>query len=125
MLREHGISLSHARIYQHIWADKLNGGDLYTHLRQAYKKRRKKYGSKDKRGQIRNRVSIEQHPVIVEEKSRVGDWEIDTVIGQNHKGALVTIVERKTKFVVIQKVDETVKVLSKTTKNSKKYAVSH
>jgi transposase, IS30 family len=105
LLKQHGISLSHAWIYQHIWADKRNGGDLYTHLRQAHKKRRKKYASKDKRGQIRNRVSIEQRPVIVEEKSRIGDWEIDTVIGKNHKGALVTIVERKTKFVVIKKVD--------------------
>lgn len=102
---EHGIQLSHERIYQHIWADKRNGGDLYTHLRQAHKKRRKKYGSKDKRGQIRNRVSIEQRPVIVEEKSRIGDWEIDTVIGQNHKGALVTIVDRKSNFVLIKKVD--------------------
>jgi IS30 family transposase len=105
LLREHGIRLSHVRIYQHISADKRNGGDLYTHLRHAHKKHRKKYGSKDKRGQIRNRVSIEQRPVIVEEKSRIGDWEIDTVIGQNHKGALVTIVERKTKFVVIKKVE--------------------
>ena len=103
--KEHGIQLSHERIYQHIWADKRNGGDLYTHLRQANKKRRKKYGSKDKRGQIRNRVSIEQRPVIVEEKSRIGDWEIDTMIGQNHKGTLVTIVDRKSNFVLIKKVD--------------------
>jgi IS30 family transposase len=58
---------------------------LYTHLRQAHKKRRKKYGSKDKRGQICNRVSIDQRPEFVDEKSRIGDWEIDTVIGQNHK----------------------------------------
>jgi len=105
LLEQHGIQFSHERIYQHIWADKRNGGDLYTHLRQAHKKRRKKYGSKDKRGQIRNRVSIEQRPDIVDEKSRIGDWEIDTVIGQNHKGALVTIVDRKTKFVLIKKVD--------------------
>lgn len=105
LLEQHGIRLSHERIYQHVWEDKRKGGDLYTHLRQAYKKRRKKYGSKDKRGQISNRIGIEQRPVIVDEKSRIGDWEIDTVIGQNHKGALVTIVERKTKFVVIKKVE--------------------
>jgi len=69
------------------------------------KKRRKKYGSKDKRGQICNRVSIDQRPDIVDEKSRIGDWEIDTVIGQNHKGALVTIVERKSKFTLIKRVE--------------------
>lgn len=101
----HGIRISHERIYQHVWEDKRKGGDLYTHLRQAHKKRRKKYGSKDKRGQISNRISIEQRPDIVEEKTRIGDWEIDTVIGKNHKGALVTIVERKSKFTVIKKVD--------------------
>jgi IS30 family transposase len=71
-------------------------------LRQAHKKRQKKYGSKDKHGQICNRVSIDQHPDIVDKKSRIGDWEIDTVIGQNHKGAVVTIVERKSKFTLIK-----------------------
>ena len=105
LIKQHGIYLSHERIYQHIWADKRLGGDLYTYLRQAHKQRRKKYGSTDKRGQICNRVSIEQRPDIVDEKSRIGDWEIDTVIGQNHKGALVTIVERKSKFTVLQQVE--------------------
>jgi transposase, IS30 family len=100
----HGISVSHEWIYQYVKKDKLNGGDLYTHLRQAGK-RRKKYGSKDTRGQLCNRVSIEQRPDIVDKKSRIGDWEIDTVIGQHHKGALVTLVERKSKFTLIAKVE--------------------
>ena len=59
----------------------------------------------DKRGQIRNRVSIDERPALVEEKTRIGDWEIDTVIGQNHQGALVTIVDRVSKFTLIKKVD--------------------
>jgi len=100
-----GIAISHERIYQHIWADKRHGGTLYKHLRQSNKKRKKQYGSKDKRGQIRNRVSIDERPVIVAEKIRIGDWEIDTVIGQNHQGALVTIVDRVSKFTLIKKVD--------------------
>ena len=70
--QEHGLYISHERIYQHIWADKRKGGDLYTHLRHG-KKRRKKYASKDKRGQIANRVSIDERPKIVDEKSRIGD----------------------------------------------------
>ena len=78
---------------------------MYTHLRQCHKQRKKKYGSKDKRGQIRNRVSIDERPAIVAEKTRIGDWEIDTVIGQNHQGALVTIVDRVSKFTLIKKVD--------------------
>lgn len=103
--REEGVSISHERIYQHIWADKRHGGTLYLHLRQSHKKRKKQYGSKDKRGQIRNRISIDERPAIVEEKTRLGDWEIDTVIGQNHQGALVTIVDRVSKFTLIKKVD--------------------
>ena len=102
---ERGILISHERIYQHIWTDKRHGGTLYTHLRQCHKQRKKKYGSKDKRGQIRNRVSIDERPAIVAEKTRIGDWEIDTVIGQNHQGALVTIVDRVSKFTLIKKVD--------------------
>ena len=55
---EQDLFISHERIYQYIWADKLKGGTLYKYLRHSGKKR-KQYGSKDKRGQIRNRVSIE------------------------------------------------------------------
>ena len=98
-----GLAISHERIYQHIWTDKLNGGRLYSYLRHSGKKR-KQYGSKDKRGQIRNRVSIDDRPLIVSEKIRLGDWEIDTVIGKNHQGALVTIVDRVSKFTLIKKV---------------------
>jgi transposase, IS30 family len=54
-----GIAISHERIYQHIWTDKRHGGMLYKHLRQSNKKHKKQYGSKDKRGQIINRVSID------------------------------------------------------------------
>ena len=61
--------------------------------------------SVNKRGQIRNRVSIDERPDIVERKTRLGDWEIDTVIGKNHQGALVTIVDRVSKFTLIKKVD--------------------
>lgn len=98
------IAISHERIYQHIWADKRNGGTLYQHLRHSNKKRKKRYGSKDKRGQIRNRISIDERPEIVAQKTRMGDWEIDTVIGKNHQGALVTLVDRVSKFTLIKKV---------------------
>jgi transposase, IS30 family len=67
----HGILVSHEWIYQYVKQDKRKGGDLYTHLRQAGKKR-KKYGSTDTRGQLCNRISIEQRPDIVDKKSRRG-----------------------------------------------------
>ena len=100
---EQGIHISHEYIYQYIYADKRAGGELYRHLR-CQKKRRKRYGSYDRRGKIPNQVSIEQRPVVVAERGRVGDWEGDTVIGKNHKGALVTLVERKSLYTIIDGV---------------------
>lgn len=84
------------RIYQHIWQDKRKGGTLYTHLRTQGKRYRKRGASKDKRGQIPDRVSIEKRPKVVDEKLRVGDLEIDLVIGKNHKKAILTINDRAT-----------------------------
>jgi IS30 family transposase len=92
-------SVSPEWIYQYIYADKRSGGDLHTHLR-CQKQRRKRYGSIERRGQIKNRVSIEKRPAIVDLRSRVGDWEADTVIGKQGHSVLVTLVERKTRFTV-------------------------
>jgi len=101
--RDHGTSISHEWIYQYILADKQNGGTLYSHLR-CQKKRKKRYGSNDRRGTIKNRVSIDERPAIVDERSRIGDWEGDTIIGKNHKQAIVTLAERKSRRILIQKV---------------------
>ena len=96
--------VSHERIYQFVWMDKKNGGELYKHLRNSSKKKKKRYNAKDNRGIIPDRVFIDERPGIVEEKSRIGDWEIDTVIGANHKGAIVTIVDRFSKYLRMAKV---------------------
>lgn len=104
LLDEHTERLSHERIYQHVWADKRAGGELHTHLRRQGKKYQKRSNGKRSRGQIRNRVGIEERPAVVDEKSRIGDWEIDTVIGKGHSGALVTIVERATQFTLVANV---------------------
>lgn len=105
LLVEQEILISHEIIYQHVWADKAAGGDLYKHLRRRARKYKVRGSNgKTRSGQIKNRVSIDDRPIIVDEKSRVGDWEIDTVIGKNHSGALVTIVERATLFTVSLRV---------------------
>ena len=94
------LKISHETIYQHIYADKRNGGDLHQHLR-SQKPHRKRYASgQERRGAIKNRVSIDERPEIVAQKSRIGDWEGDTVIGKNHKGGLVTLAERKSRYVL-------------------------
>lgn len=93
--------VSHTRIYQYIKEDKALGGSLYTYLRHQ-KRYKKKYGSSSSRGQIPDRVPIEQRPNVVEQKSRIGDFEIDLIIGKGHKGAQLTIVDRMTSYTIIQ-----------------------
>ncbi len=97
--------LSHETIYKHIWADKQAGGDLYKHLRRQGKKYDKRRNGKSARGQIKVRVSIDKRPRIVEYKKRIGDWEIDTVIGKGHSGALVTVMERVSNFTLAAHVN--------------------
>lgn len=97
--------VSHERIYQHVWQDKKAGGSLWRNLRHNGKKYNKRKGLTSGRGCIPNRIDISQRPAIVEAKARIGDWEIDTVIGAGHKGALVTAVDRMSKYVVIEAVD--------------------
>lgn len=77
--KQHNLLVSHERIYQHVYADKRQGGLLHCHLR-CQKQRRKRYASgQQRRGHIPNRRSIEQRPAVVEERSRLGDWEVDTI----------------------------------------------
>ncbi|MFO2972771.1 IS30 family transposase [Legionella pneumophila serogroup 10] len=103
--KRHSIfSISHERIYWFILSDKQKGGNLYKHLRHQHKKYRKRYGSPKRHGPIKNRRFIDERPAIVAEKQRIGDWEIDTIIGKNHKQVIVSIVERRTKKTVLAKV---------------------
>lgn len=99
------LLISHETIYLHVWSDKRSNGDLYTYLRRQGKKYDKRRNGKSTRGHIKNRVSIDDRPEAVDNKSRIGDWEIDTMIGKGHSGALVTIVERVTKFTLSAQVD--------------------
>lgn len=105
LCRHHAIRVSHEWIYQYILDDKQAGGDLYRHLR-CQKKRRKRYGSYDRRGKMPNRVSIEERPAIVAERTRIGDWEVDTLLGKRHRHAIVTLTERKSRLSLLAKVNQ-------------------
>jgi IS30 family transposase len=97
--------VSHERIYQYIYEDKAHGGRLYKNLRTGNKKYKKRYGKhKNRREVIKNKVSIDQRPAAINKKEQFGDWEIDTIVGKNNKGAIVTLVERKSNFLVIGKL---------------------
>ncbi|MDR0796902.1 MAG: IS30 family transposase [Tannerella sp.] len=93
--------VSHETIYQLIRRDKAAGGTLYRHTRHKLKHRKRPAG---KKVSIKNRVTIDQRPKIVDTKERFGDWEIDTIVGENNKGAIVTMVERKTAFMMMEKL---------------------
>ena len=98
-------TVSHERIYQYVLADKKAGGDLYQHLR-CQKQRKKRYGTRDRRGQIAGRQSIEDRPVIVDQRSRLGDWELDTIIGKGHKQAIVSLTDRTARLALFAKVEK-------------------
>jgi IS30 family transposase len=97
---EHGIRVSREHIYQHILEDKRAGGGLYRHLR-CHKKRRKRYGSCDRRGKIPNKIGIEERPAAINDRLRIGDWEVDTLLGTGRKSVLVTLTERRSRMALV------------------------
>lgn len=96
--------VSHESIYQFVWKDKKSGGRLFKHLRNQGKRYRKRGHSKDTRGLIAGRVDIDQRPKVVEDKERIGDLEIDLIIGKDHKEAILTINDRAAGLLFMGKV---------------------
>ena len=104
-LQRHGKEhVSHKTIYNYIWKDKESGGMLYKELRHQGKKYYKHSKGTSGKGCISGRVDIDQRPAIVNEKTRLGDWELDTIIGAGHKGVIVSMVERTSKLTKLVKV---------------------
>ena len=99
------VNISHETIYRYIYKNQRHGGKLFKWLRHQNKKYKNRSELYRTRGQIKNRVNISQRSVLVNRKSRFGDFEVDTVIGKNHKGVLVTLVDRNSKFTLIKKVE--------------------
>jgi len=106
-LRLHAIlSISHETIYLRVWRDKCGGGSLWTHMRQATKRRRKRYRSHDSRGRLAGKRHISERPPEVETRATPGHWEIDTIMGDDHgRHSALTVVERKTGFLQMGKLE--------------------
>lgn len=100
--KKEGISISNECIRQYILKDKKKNGLLSKFLRRGGKKYNKRANKNAGRGLIPNRVGIEKRPEIVNKKERVGDFEIDTIIGKSHQGAILSIVDRKTKLTKLK-----------------------
>jgi len=104
--KKQGVAwVSHERIYQHIWKDKRKKGNLYDHLRTKGKRYRKRGAAKDSRGIIPDRVDISQRPKVVDDRERAGDLEIDTIIGKNHQGAILTVNDRASGLLKMKKLE--------------------
>ena len=103
--RDRAMRVSHETIYQWLRKDKSLGGKWYLCLRQSHKRRRKKYGSTLRKYRIQNRTPISKRPKVANERKRIGDWEGDTMEGQNRQGKLLTLVDRKSRFTIALKLD--------------------
>jgi IS30 family transposase len=96
------FSVSYQTIYRYLYADRKSGGTLYQYLRRKgvrYRKRRLN------RVPIANRRFIEERPAHVEQRERLGDWELDTIVSQADRAAIVTMVDRKSQLVMMAKVE--------------------
>ncbi len=105
MKKNNQQTLSHESIYQMIWKDKKVNGTLHEHLRRKGRRYRKRGSSKDSRGKIVGRVGIEKRPKEAEERKVFGHFELDTIIGKDHKGAIITLNERASGMLWMRKVE--------------------
>jgi IS30 family transposase len=112
------LSISHETIYRYVWENRKRGGDLYLHLRYSSKQRRKRYGHYDSRGRLAGKRHISERPPGAENRSRVGHLEGDTVLGSGNKHCIVTLVDRKTGYVMIGKLK------SRTVKDTNRRAIA-
>jgi IS30 family transposase len=103
--KKRGVEMvSCERIYQFIREDKRTGGSLWKQCRHRLKHRKRPVGGK--KVIIPDKVSIDERPDVINEKQRFGDWEIDTIVGPQNNGAILTATERLTGFLLMKKLPE-------------------
>lgn len=99
------LSISHETIYRYIWEDRRRGGRLSRHLRGGRKRRRKRYGAYDSRGRLAGKRSISERPPGAQNRSRLGHFEGDTVLGSSDKHCILTLVDRRSGYLMIGKLE--------------------
>ena len=103
---DQNMRVSPVTVYSWVKRDKAEGGKYYKFLRQGHRKRRKKHGGSDKRGQIPDRRPISERPDVVDTRGRFGDWEGDSVSGKGHGSFVATHVERKSRYLLSGKMKD-------------------
>lgn len=101
------MSISHEAIYQHIYRHRQSylGKKLIKLLPYHHHKRREKRKFGKNRVRIKDQTNISQRPKDVELRIEIGHWEGDLMIGLGQKSAIGTIVERKTRYTFIVKIE--------------------
>lgn len=123
LLRNREFRISHETIYRYLLLNKKCGGDLYKWLRcRGRKQRRKRYGAYDSRGRLAGKRPLAERPDGATNRSRIGHWEIDTVMGKN-RACILTIVDRKTGYVLIGKL--AARTIHQTNRRLRKLAERH
>jgi len=103
--------VSHETIYKFIWQSKLSNKKCERDYKKIYqllkhgRRRRKRGNHKDNRGLIKDRVSIEKRSKLVDRRKRLGDIEVDLIIGKNHQGGLLVMLDRATLVTTIDKIN--------------------
>jgi IS30 family transposase len=99
-----GLSISPTTIYRWIWSDPERAQQFRPFLRIAHKPRRKPYGKPSRQGQILGKRSIEERPAEANERTQLGHWEGDTMVGKGRRGYLVTCADRTSRYLIARKV---------------------
>ena len=102
--KEGTFTISHETIYQFLLKDRAQGGQLFKHLRIRPRRRHKRAAKHHRREYYPDRRMISERPVTVENRSRIGHWEGDTVIGADRHHCIVTLVERRSGYGIIKKI---------------------
>jgi len=100
------FAVSYQSIYRYLYADRQRGGQLYRHLRHLRRQGRRYRSKRLGAGPLRNRRFIEERPACVEQRQRLGDWELDTLVSsRGTRAAIVTMVDRASQLVLMEKVE--------------------
>jgi len=109
--RENKSGVSHESIYKFIWLAKFSNRKEHTAFKKIYrllkhgKRRRKRGNYKDNRGLIPNRISIDKRSKLAARRKRLGDIEVDLIIGKNHQGGLLVMLDRASLVTTIDKIN--------------------
>jgi transposase, IS30 family len=102
---EGGADISTETIYRFIDQDRNLGGDLWRHLRRSSRRRKRRFPSEDRRGQIKNAIPISERSKGANKRKKLGHWERDTMLGKNRKTGVLVITDRKSRFNKFRKLN--------------------